>query len=132
MSDPQRTQSNHAPGPGSPIGLARPDVTVAVPTVSSLAATEGVGPRVVGSPRLSLIAPAPVLLTSSGFYGTLAAVRSLGRAGIPIVVADEARLGPASWSRFVTRRERCPGQSSSAFIDWLLAFGEEHPGHVLY
>ncbi len=86
----------------------------------------------MGSPRLSLIAPAPVLLTSSGFYGTLAAVRSLGRAGIPIVVADEARLGPASWSRFVTRRERCPGQSSSAFIDWLLAFGEEHPGHVLY
>jgi D-aspartate ligase len=48
------------------------------------------------------------------------------------VVADDARLGPASWSRFVSRRLTCPPDSqSSRLIEWLLAFGKGHPGYVL-
>jgi predicted ATP-grasp superfamily ATP-dependent carboligase len=73
-----------------------------------------------------------VLLTSAGYIGTLAAVRSFGRHGIPTVVADSARLGPASWSRYVGRRALCPPQSSSEhLVAWLLQFGKDHPGHAL-
>jgi predicted ATP-grasp superfamily ATP-dependent carboligase len=73
-----------------------------------------------------------VLLTSAGYGGTLAAVRSLGRDGVAAVVADNALLGPASWSRYVSRREQCPPQSSSDdLVAWLLRFGENNPGHVL-
>jgi D-aspartate ligase len=73
-----------------------------------------------------------VLLTSSSYLGTLAAVRSFGRAGVTSVVADDARLGPASWSRFVGRRVKCPPDSqSNRLLEWLLAFGKEHPGYVL-
>jgi predicted ATP-grasp superfamily ATP-dependent carboligase len=73
-----------------------------------------------------------VLLTASGFLGTLAAVRSFGRAGVPSVVVDAAQLGPASWSRFVSQRLKCPPDSQpQQLVEWLLAFGKEHPGHVL-
>jgi D-aspartate ligase len=74
----------------------------------------------------------PVLLTSSQYLGTLAAVRSFGRAGVPSVVADDARLGSASWSRFVSRRLKCPSHAESTeLLQWLLAFGKEHVGYVL-
>ena len=74
----------------------------------------------------------PVLLTASRYLGTLAAVRAFGRAGVPTVVADDARLGAASWSRFVNRRLKCPPDSQpQQLLEWLLAFGKEHPGHVL-
>jgi D-aspartate ligase len=73
-----------------------------------------------------------VLLTSSRYLGTLAAVRSFGREGIPSVVADDRRLGPASWSRFVGRRVKCPADSRpQQLIEWLLAFGKANPDHVL-
>lgn len=73
-----------------------------------------------------------VLLTSASYLGTLAAVRSFGRAGLSSVVADDARLGPASWSRFVSRRLTCPPDSQpKQLLEWLLAFGKAHPGHVL-
>jgi D-aspartate ligase len=74
----------------------------------------------------------PVLLTSSRYLGTLAAARSFGRAGVPSVVADDSRLGPASWSRFVTRRLTCPPDSQpEQLLEWLLAYGKANPGHVL-
>lgn len=72
------------------------------------------------------------LLTSASYLGTLAAVRSFGRAGVKSVVADSARLGPASWSRFVSRRMTCPPDSQAdRLIEWLLEFGKTNPGHVL-
>ena len=75
----------------------------------------------------------PVLLTVASYYGTLAAVRCLGRAGVPVTVADAEWLAPAQWSRFVTRRLRCPEVGRpERFIEWLLRFGEREPGHVLY
>jgi predicted ATP-grasp superfamily ATP-dependent carboligase len=79
-------------------------------------------------------ARAPALLTDASYYGTLAAARCLGRAGIPVTVADADPLAPARWSRYVTRRERCPaiGVDPEGFVAWLVAFGAATPGHVLY
>jgi predicted ATP-grasp superfamily ATP-dependent carboligase len=75
----------------------------------------------------------PILLCDATFSGTLAAVRSLGRAGIPVVVADSATSAPAFWSRYATRVARCPPPSRSApFVEWLLRFGEREGPHVLY
>jgi D-aspartate ligase len=75
----------------------------------------------------------PILLCDSGFYGTLAAARSLGRQGVPIVVADSAHLGPATWSRFVRRKLVCPVlHETERFAEWLLAFGKREPRHVVY
>ncbi len=77
--------------------------------------------------------PAPFLLTAADHYGTLAAARCLGRAGIPVAMADRKRIAPAVWSRYVTRRARCPRiEETESFVAWLLAFGSRHPGHVLY
>jgi predicted ATP-grasp superfamily ATP-dependent carboligase len=74
----------------------------------------------------------PVLLTVADFYGTLACVRCLGRAGIPVTTADPSLLAPASWSRYTTSRVRCPDpRDSDPFIDWLLHFGKRSPKHVL-
>jgi predicted ATP-grasp superfamily ATP-dependent carboligase len=74
----------------------------------------------------------PVLLTVGRYYGTLAAARCLGRAGIPVTLAEPHRLAPARWSRFVTRRVGCPEVlDADAFLAWLLAFGAASPGHVL-
>src|ERR671932_2682 len=74
----------------------------------------------------------PALLTVASYYGTLAAARCLGRAGVPVTVADAEWLAPARWSRFVERRVTCPEVSTpERFIEWLLRFGEREPGHVL-
>ena len=84
-------------------------------------------PAVVSAKR------APVLLTMAGFAGTLAAVRCFGRAGLRVVVASDGRLRPAAWSRCVTQTVRCPPASQPArFLEWLLEFGAQHPGHFLY
>lgn len=75
---------------------------------------------------------APVLLTVGQFYGTLAAVRSLGRAGVPVTLAEGHALAPARWSRYVTRRIRCPEPiETDAFLSFLMRFGDGAPGHVL-
>jgi D-aspartate ligase len=74
----------------------------------------------------------PVLLTVGRFYGTLAAVRNLGRAGVSVTMAEGHAFAPARWSRYVDRRVRCPDASASAeFLAWLCAFGAASPGHVL-
>jgi D-aspartate ligase len=75
----------------------------------------------------------PALLLVADYHGTLAAVRSLGRAGIPVTVADWRRLVPARWSRYAVRTVTTPAldTGSTAFVDWLLEFGAKSPGHVL-
>ncbi len=73
------------------------------------------------------------LLCNANFYGTLAAARSLGRAGVPVVVADADRVAPALFSRHVARRRRCPSTTDAAgLLEWLLRFGEREGRHVLY
>lgn len=82
-------------------------------------------------PRLEALPP--ILLCDATFSGTLAAVRSLGRAGVAVVVADSATTAPAFWSRYATRVARCPSPALSAqFVDWLVRFGEREGRHVLY
>jgi len=50
----------------------------------------------------------PVLITDGLWRKTLAAVRSLGRRGIPVVVGERTVLAPALWSRYAARRYRYP------------------------
>jgi predicted ATP-grasp superfamily ATP-dependent carboligase len=81
----------------------------------------------------SLAERPPTLLCDATYYGTLAGVRSLGRAGIPVVVADSVRIAPALWSRYATRRVQCPPvDQAERFVDWLLAFGRREGRHALY
>jgi D-aspartate ligase len=86
----------------------------------------------VYSPR-ALTDPAPTLLTVADYCGTLAAARLLGDMGSRVTVADPNFMGPASWSRRVSRRLRCPAYAHiDRLIEWLLGFGAAEPGHVLY
>jgi len=74
----------------------------------------------------------PVLLTMPGYHGTLAAVRNLGRHGVPVTTADPARFTSASWSKYTTSSVRCPPiRDTDRFLDWLLEFGRKSEPHVL-
>jgi D-aspartate ligase len=74
----------------------------------------------------------PALLTMPGYHGTLAAVRNLGRNGIPVTTVDPARLATGTWSKYATRFERCPPvRDTSRFLEWLLSFGRSNERHVL-
>jgi predicted ATP-grasp superfamily ATP-dependent carboligase len=73
------------------------------------------------------------VLTTASALGTLAAARCLGEHGVRVVVLDAERFAPAAWSRYVVQREIAPKVRPIApFLDALVAFGEKHPGHVLY
>src|SRR5580658_6156632 len=74
----------------------------------------------------------PALLCDATYYGTLAAVRALGRMGVDVVVADSVRMAPAFRSRYTTRRLRCPSVSDpEQFVQWLVRFGDRAERHVL-
>ncbi len=74
----------------------------------------------------------PVLLTMPNNHGTLAAARSLGRAGVRVVAADPGALSITSWSKYTTTQLRCPMVRRSAeFLDWLIDFGRRSERHVL-
>src|SRR5438128_1678960 len=74
----------------------------------------------------------PFLLTSANLLGTLAAVRCLGRCGIPTTVADSGLLRRAMWSTYASRRARTAAHEPDVYLEWLLDFGARNPGHVLY
>jgi len=75
----------------------------------------------------------PALLCAGDYHGTLAAVRSLGRAGVAVTVADPRRWVGARWSRWAARRVTCPepGDGPGAFVEWLLEEGMRRPGQAL-
>jgi D-aspartate ligase len=77
---------------------------------------------------------ASVLLFDAHYYGTLAAVRALGREGLQVTVVDSTSSGLALWSRYAARRLRCPPLAGGLkpFIAWLLRLGEREPGQVIY
>lgn len=70
----------------------------------------------------------------AGYNGTLAAVRSLARSGIGVMVADHTFSAPARWSSLVRKTLRCPSveDEPEAFLRWLVELGEKEPGRVLY
>lgn len=74
---------------------------------------------------------APVLLTHGEMSGTLAAARALGRDGVPVTLASRGVFESARWSRSVRRRATYGVTGARALLEWHLAFGREHPGHVL-
>lgn len=74
----------------------------------------------------------PALLTTPEYYGTLAAVRRLGKAGVRVAVAHSSSLGIAAFSRYVAERYGCPTtQDSTRFIDWLCSHGRKRKPYVL-
>jgi D-aspartate ligase len=75
----------------------------------------------------------PFLLFDAGYYGTLAAARSLGRAGVPVVIADPSRFATARFSRHVTRSYVCPPVTQvGRFVEWLEDLGAREGEHVVY
>lgn len=73
------------------------------------------------------------LVADPDYYGSLAAVRDLGRAGIAVAVANHAAGSKSASSRYCQWQETAPPTSDRvAFLDWLKAFGLRHPGCVLY
>ena len=74
----------------------------------------------------------PALLTMPSYYGTLAAVRSLGRLEIPVATASPRRFTIGSSSKYAGARVSCPATTDSArFLAWLEAFGDANDKHVL-
>jgi predicted ATP-grasp superfamily ATP-dependent carboligase len=74
-----------------------------------------------------------VLLLGADYYGTLAAARAFGKAGIRVTMADENRHARALYSRHVTERLVHPELSSpTALVDWLVDWGTRNPGTFLY
>ncbi len=75
----------------------------------------------------------PVLMSDGGYYGTLAAARTLGRRGVPVTIADPSRVASALWSRHVTRRLQCPpAWDVERFVGWLDELGRKGPRHVVF
>jgi D-aspartate ligase len=75
----------------------------------------------------------PALLADATWHGTLAAARDLGSRGVAVTLAADGWIAPARLSQFVERTVSCPSTRNAApFMEWLLAFGERSPGHVLY
>ena len=74
-----------------------------------------------------------VLLLGADYYGTLAAARAFGRAGISVTMADENRQARGLYSKYVARKLVHPPLSSPrALIDWLVDWGTKNPGTLLY
>ena len=75
---------------------------------------------------------APALLTMPAYGGTLASVRQLGSIGVKVIVAGHRTLDAARWSNHTSRFIHCPPvEETDRFVEWLIAYGERTPGHVL-
>ena len=74
-----------------------------------------------------------VLLLGADYYGTLAAARCYGKHGIAVAMADESKRARALYSRHVGEKlVHPPLAEPQALVDWLVAWGEQHPGTLLY
>jgi D-aspartate ligase len=75
----------------------------------------------------------PVLLTTPAYYGTLAAVRALGREGVAVTTAGPSRWAIAAWSKYVLEHVEAPATTDTEhFMSWLLEFGKsQRERHVL-
>jgi D-aspartate ligase len=76
---------------------------------------------------------APILLGNASYYGTLAAVRSLGRAGVKVVIVDPSMISHSRYSRYSSQYLRCPAfEESSAWVDWLMRKARIGPRRAIY
>src|SRR5438477_7053240 len=75
----------------------------------------------------------PIILANSGYLGTLAAARSLGRAGIKVIVADPSGWSRTRYSRHTTHYDKCPQfEDTSGWINWLVDLGRRGPRCAVY
>jgi predicted ATP-grasp superfamily ATP-dependent carboligase len=74
-----------------------------------------------------------IILGNANYYGTLAAVRSLGRAGIDVVTVDPSAICHSRYSRYSSQHLRCPPfEESSAWAEWALREGRTGPRRAIY
>jgi len=107
---------------------AIPDLKSYESATSSIAAAPHFTPGgLMSSPKR------PVLLCDGGYYGTLAAARTLGADGVPVLIADPNMLAPALWSRQVAGRFRCPPATDmKRFVNWARTLGRRYSQPVIY
>ena len=75
----------------------------------------------------------PMVLCNAGYYGTLAAIRSLGRSGVPVVTVDPSILAPARYSRYSNLHLNSPPfEMTNHWADWLLRLGRSGPRSAIY
>jgi D-aspartate ligase len=81
----------------------------------------------------SASALAPIMLCNAGYYGTLAALRSLGRAGVPVVTVDPSVLSPGRFSKYSRLHLRCPPfEQTNEWVEWLLRLNKSGPRRAIY
>jgi predicted ATP-grasp superfamily ATP-dependent carboligase len=76
---------------------------------------------------------AAILLGNASYYGTLAAVRSLGRAGVKVVTVDPSMICRSRYSCYSSQHLTCPAfEESSAWAEWLLCKARIGPRRAIY
>ena len=73
-----------------------------------------------------------MVLCNASYYGTLAAVRSLGRAGVPVVTLDTSILSVGRYSRHSHTHLKSPQFDCPDWPDWLLELGRSGPRRAIY
>jgi len=87
---------------------------------------------VTSSERERRIPLPPVLLMQPGHYGTLAAVRTFGRADIPVKTAGPTHWNLSAFSKYVSTSLVSPSTTEGEnLIAWLEDFGRRNERHVL-
>lgn len=73
------------------------------------------------------------VLTAGSSVTTLGVVRAFGRRGIPVIYLDSGRGSMVRYSKYITKRLKCPSPSESetGFIDVLLEFGRQAEGRLV-
>jgi predicted ATP-grasp superfamily ATP-dependent carboligase len=73
-----------------------------------------------------------MVLCNASYYGTVAAIRSLGRAGIPVMAVDTGLLSTGRRSRYSKSYLSSPPFDSADWSDWLLALGRDGVRRAIY
>jgi D-aspartate ligase len=90
-------------------------------------------PRYASAAALLATQSAAILLGNANYHGTLAAVRSLGRAGVKVVTVDPSRICRGRYSRYSSQHLTCPAfEESSAWAEWLLRNARIGPRRAIY
>lgn len=75
----------------------------------------------------------PILLGNPDYYGTLAATRSLGRIGVPVVTFGPPAITPGRYSRYNhTHMRSPPSEQSKRWTEWLLKSRRAPAGSLVY
>ncbi|HZT14847.1 MAG TPA: hypothetical protein VFA19_02785 [Gaiellaceae bacterium] len=101
---------------------------MAIGTAPRLRSTEGARPTLVrsGANRRS-VERRPAVVAKCGWVNGLAAIRSLGRHGVPVVAVDYDAGALGFRSRYTTRAALCPDplRDEEAFVAFMAQLGDE-------